>query len=726
VAKQREARLYLEGQQSLNLRRLSGREEVSRPFHYDLLLLGPSHDLDLEKLLGTGITVEIEGTEGTRHIHGLIADLTYSGEMEDLARYDVVLVPWLWFLDRRVNCRIFQNLTAIQIVKSVMAEHHGELQDRLTGHYLERDYCVQYRESDLNFVCRLLEEEGVFFYFEHSRGRHALMLVDDPASCPTRSGYATVPFYPPTDAARRERDHLERWQIMARARTAHTALRSFDFKQPGRPLESADQAARLHDRDNLEAYDYPGEFITNDAGDNRTRVWLEALRAERRRVSAAGNATGLACGHRFTLRNFPRAEQNAEHLVLSIDTTIEIEPQRGVSATADDPYQCEIEAISTRVPFRPPRLTPRPFVHGPQTAIVTGPGGEEIYTDQYGRVKVQFHWDRQGKLDANSSCWLRVSQAWAGAAFGGIHIPRIGQEVIVDFLEGNPDRPIITGRVYNAARTVPYGLPGNATQSGIKSNSSKGGGGSNELRFEDKAGQEQVYLHAQKDEVIVVEHDKTETVHHCETIMIDVDRVETVGNNETLTVVNNRTRNVGANEMVTVAANQAITVGANQAVTVGANRADTVAMNEARTVGMAQQMTIGTTRNVTVGAVQAHEVGADDTWAIGANHSVSIAGNDTLSVGGNAEHSITGNRSASVGGDDAENVTGAQAVTVGKTIAITGGDDITITNGKAMLVMKKNGDISITGVNILVQASGKMDHKADGNITQKAQKILQN
>jgi type VI secretion system secreted protein VgrG len=718
VARQREARLYLEAKQSLSLRRLHGREEVSRPFHYDLLLLGPSHDLDLDKLLGTGITVEIEGTEGTRMIHGLVADTTYRGEMEDQARYDVVLVPWLWFLDRRVDCRIFQNMTAIEIVKSVVGEHHGDLEDRLTGQYLERDYCVQYRESDLNFVSRLLEEEGVFFYFEHSRGRHVLMLVDEVASCPTRRGYATVPFYPPTSGARRERDHLDRWQIMARARTAHTALRSFDFKQPGRPLEAVDQAARLHDRDNLEAYDYPGDFVTTDAGDTRARVRLEALRAERRRVSAAGNATGLACGHRFTLRNFPRVEQNAEHLVLAVDTMIEIEPQRTAAAGAGEPYQCVVEAMSTRVPFRPARLTPRPFVHGPQTAIVTGPGGEEIYTDQYGRVKVQFHWDRQGKSDANSSCWLRVSQAWAGAAFGAIHIPRIGQEVIVDFLEGDPDQPIITGRVYNAARTVPYGLPANATQSGIKSNSSKGGGGSNELRFEDKAGQEQVYLHAQKDQAIVVEHDKTETVHHCETITIDVDRAETVGNNETLTVVANRVRKVGANETVTV--------GANQTVTVTANRVDTVLLNEARTVGVAQQMTIGAARNVTVGAVQAHEVGADDTWAIGGNRSAAIAGNDTHSIGGDAGHTIGGNRSASVGGDDGLNVTGAQAVSVGKTIAITGGDDITITNGKATLTLAKNGDITLKGNNILVDAGGKMDQKASGNITQKGQKILQN
>ncbi|HYI81866.1 MAG TPA: type VI secretion system tip protein TssI/VgrG, partial [Acetobacteraceae bacterium] len=589
MAQQREARLQLAAGAPLSLRRLSGREEVSRLFRYDLVLLGPDYDLDLEALLGTGVTVEVDSAEGPRHINGVVADIAFRGEMEDQARYDAVVVPWMWFLDRRLNCRIFQRLSAIDIVKRLVASHGGELRDKLTGSYLERDYCVQYRESDLNFICRLLEEEGVFFFFEHAQGKHALVLVDDVASCPVRKGYGTVPFYPPGDAGRRERDHLHRWEILARARTGRTALRSFDFKQPAMPLEAADHAAKCHARDDLEAFDYPGCFVSAEAGDARARVMLEELRADRRRVVASGNAAGLACGHRFTLRNFPRSEQNADHLVLALDTAIEIEPQRAAGGGAE-PYLCTLEAISARLPFRPARLTPRPFVHGPQTAIVTGPAGEEIYTDEHGRVKVQFHWDREGKSDADSSCWLRVSQAWAGAGFGGIHIPRIGQEVIVDFLEGDPDQPIITGRVYNAARTVPFDLPGNATQSGIKSNSSKGGGGSNELRFEDLAGQEQVFLHAQKDEVIVVENDKTETVHHNETITVDVDRIETVGHNETLTVVNNRTRNVGVNETVSV--------GANQAVTVGANRLDTVALNEARTVGVAQQMTIGAARNV--------------------------------------------------------------------------------------------------------------------------------
>jgi type VI secretion system secreted protein VgrG len=709
VAQQREARLHLAASAPLSLRRLSGREEVSRLFRYDLVLLGPDYDLDLEELLGTGATVEVECAEGPRHINGVVADIAFRGEMEDQARYDAVVVPWMWFLGRRVNCRIFQRLSAIDIVKRLVGAHGGELRDKLSGGYLERDYCVQYRESDLDFICRLLEEEGVFFFFEHAQGKHALVLVDDVASCPVRKGHGTIPFYPPGDAGRRERDHLHRWEILARARTARSALRSFDFKQPAMPLEAADHAAKCHPRDDLEAFDYPGCFVSAEAGDARARVMLEELRADRRRVVATGNAAGLACGHRFTLRNFPRSEQNADHLILALDTQIEVEPQRGAGGGAE-PYLCTLEAISTRLPFRPGRLTPRPFVHGPQTAIVTGPAGEEIYTDEHGRVKVQFHWDREGKSDADSSCWLRVSQAWAGAGFGGIHIPRIGQEVIVDFLEGDPDQPIITGRVYNAARTVPFGLPGNATQSGIKSNSSKGGGGSNELRFEDLAGQEQVYLHAQKDEVIVVENDKTETVHRNEAVTIDVDRTETVGHDETLTVVNNRTRNVGVNETVSV--------GANQTVTVGANRVDTVALNEARTVGIAQQMTIGAARNVTVGAVQAHEIGASDTWAIGASRAVKIGKDDSLTVGND--------RGASVGGDDSLSVTKTQSVTVGKTITITAGDEITIKTGSAVILMKKNGDITIKGKNILIDASGKIDQKADGNITQKGQKILQN
>ena len=528
MAKQREARLHLSADLPLSLRRVTGREEVSRLFHYDLVLLAQSHDIELDRLLGTGMTVELDGNEGTRTIDGVVADATYRGEMEDQARYDVVLVPWLWFLDRRSDCRIFQHLNAIEIVKQVVAEHGGDLQDQLTGHFQERDYCVQYRESDFNFICRLLEEEGVFFFFEHAPGRHSLVLGDDPARCRTRPGYMTVPYYPLGDSGRRERDHLNRWEIVARARSARTALRSFDFKKPAKPLEAADQAASRHARDDLEVYDYPGRFDTTDGGDAQARLRLEELRADRRRVVATGNAVGLACGHRFTLRNFPRDEQNIEYLILATDTVAEIEPQRAAAGTGAEPYACSIEAMSTRLPFRPARLTPRPFVHGPQTAIVTGPPGEEIYTDEHGRVKIQFHWDRLGQFDANTSCWVRVSHAWAGAGFGAMQIPRIGQEVIVDFLEGDPDQPIITGRVYNAHQMPPHGLPGNAVKSGIKSSSTKGGGGSNELTFNDTKGKEQTYFHSQYDHDGLIEHDETRHVKNNRTLTVDGTHTETI------------------------------------------------------------------------------------------------------------------------------------------------------------------------------------------------------
>src|SRR4051812_40393388 len=234
------------------------------------------------------------------------------------------------------------------------------------------------------------------------------------------------------------------------------------------------------------------------------------MRSDRQRIFAAGNAVGLACGNRFTLRNFPRTEQNTDHLVLAVETFVEVEPQRTAPDPNFEPYRCSIEAMSTRLRFRPARLTPRPFVHGPQTAIVTGPAGEEIYTDEYGRVKVQFHWDRQGRSDANSSCWLRVSQAWAGAGFGAIQIPRIGQEVIVDFLEGDPDQPIITGRVYNAHQMPPHKLPGAAVNSGIRSSTVKGQG-NNELTFDDTAGKEHVYLRAQYGMSTMVGHDQNNT-----------------------------------------------------------------------------------------------------------------------------------------------------------------------------------------------------------------------
>ena len=442
--------------------------------------------------------------------------------------------------------------------------------------------------------------------------------------------------------------------------------------------------------------------------------------------------------------------------------------------TEGETFRVVLGVAPTKLPYRPPRITPRPIMRGPQTATVVGPPGEEIFTDEYARVKVQFHWDRLGKKDQNSSCFVRVSQTWAGSGWGFIQIPRIDQEVIVDFIEGDPDLPIITGRVYNAAQMPPYGLPGNATQSGVKSNSSKGGGGYNELMFEDKAGSELVNFQAQKDHKLLIKHDRTKLVQHDQSDRIDHDARhsvghnldEDVGNNKTVKVGVHQTTNIGSNDTETVGANRSLTVKASetihvvanstenidanhsqtvglvQTITVGAARVDSVGAAETRSVGAVQTNTIGATRSVSVGINQSHEIGAADSWEIGAGQSIKISADQAIKIGGGQFAEIGKTRSIEIAADDKTQIAGAHEMKVGKKSLIQIADDsglivgknftleakdsITLKCGSALIVMKKDGTITIKGKDVSIDASGKISGSASGDIKFKGSKIHQN
>jgi type VI secretion system secreted protein VgrG len=417
--------------------------------------------------------------------------------------------------------------------------------------------------------------------------------------------------------------------------------------------------------------------------------------------------------------------------------------------------------------FRPKRITPKPFVQGPQTAVVVGPGGEEIYTDKYGRVKVQFHWDRRGKKDENSSCWIRVSHPWAGKGWGSVATPRIGQEVIVDFLEGDPDQPIITGRVYNAEQLPPFGFPAGAVVSGIKSDTHKGSG-YNELSMDDTAGKEKITIHGQYDMNSTIEHDQTLTVHNCRTDRVDVDDSESIGNNqkwdvgvnrdatigsnETLTVGTNRTKKVGANETITVGSNRDATIGASESLTVALQRTHTVGINETISVGAAQEITVGGLQAVTIGAVQTinvgasqstsvgagqtNSIGAAQTTSVGAARSISVGADQTtnvaakasMTIGGDESRNVTGGRKTSIGKDDdlkvganrLADVTGNDTHKSGKIITVDAGDKIVIqaaneiklTCGQSSMTLKSGGQIEIKGMKIDIQGSQSVKQEA--------------
>ncbi|WP_165677922.1 type VI secretion system Vgr family protein, partial [Metapseudomonas otitidis] len=502
---------------------------------------------------------------GQRYFHGIAARCSQSSGTGQFAGYRVTLRPWLWLLSRTSDCRIFQNKTVPDIVKQVFRDlGFSDFEDALTRSYREWEYCVQYRETSFEFVSRLMEQEGIYYYFRHEQSRHVLVLSDAYGAHTTAPGYGSVPYYPLEDQMR-ERDHVYDWHLAREVQPGSLALNDYDFQRPSARLEVRSSISRSHSNAEHPLYDYPGEYVQTGDGEQYARNRIEAIQTQYERVQLRTNARGLGAGHLFKMTGYPRADQNREYLIIGARYAVSQEAYESGSTGGTLQFNSSLECIEARQPFRPMPTTIKPIVQGPQTAMVVGPKGEEIWTDQYGRVKVHFYWDRHDQSNENSSCWIRVSQSWAGKNWGHIQIPRIGQEVIVSFLEGDPDRPIITGRVYNAEQTVPYDLPANATQSGIKSRSSKGGtpANFNEIRMEDKKGAEQLYIHAERNQDIVVENDETHSVGHNRTKSIGNDEVALIGQDRLRAVKRNDTLIVGGLKSDSVSTSYLIEVGEN-------------------------------------------------------------------------------------------------------------------------------------------------------------------
>lgn len=727
------------------LRSVTIHEQLSQLPTIQAQLYSLKENIKFEDLLGTKVSLRLNLEQGERFFNGYITSLAQGMNQGAYAVYEASINPWLWFLTRTADCRIFQKQTIPDIIKFVFRDlGYTDFKEKLSQSYPVWDYCVQYRETDFNFVSRLMEQEGIYYYFQHENGKHDLVLADNYGSHQPIPAASKVTFYPP-DNMPRETYFCTQWQVSKQVLPGKYVLKDFDFKRPKADLRVNHSMVHAHPIADYEVYDYPGSYEQIDAGSTYVRTRLEELQTGYEQAYGQSNVRTMLAGGLFNLQEFPRTDQDREYLLTSVTHLLNEDVFEARSSAQQQPvYTNSFTAIDSKVPFRPTRLTPKPHIRGPQTAIVVGPAGEEIYTDEFGRVKLQFHWDRYGKSDENSSCWVRVSQVWAGKNWGAIHIPRIGQEVVVEFLEGDPDRPIITGRVYNGEQIVPYGLPANKTQSGIKSRSSKGGTGANfnEIRMEDKKGQEQLYVHAEKnqdnivenDETTFVGHDRTEKVVHDEKIDIGNNRTETVGVNETITIGNNRTETVGANETIsigvnrteTVGANETISIGSSRSVTIGMNKTETIAINKAETIGAAKELTIGGLYQVTVGAVMNESVAAAKSQQVGASKSTNVAGAVTESYGSSQTTNVAQDHSETIGKSQSISIGQDQSISAGKKIAISAGDQLSITVGSASLLMKKDGTIQINGKNITVKGSGKINVKADGNITMKGQKILEN
>ena len=721
----------------LLLQSMEGSEELGRLFHYELDLTSEDRAITFDQLLGKPMGLTLELYDGAkRYFHGIVCSCRQLTGHGQFAGYRVSLRPWFWLLTRTSDCRIFQNKTVPDIIKQVFRDlGFSDFEDSLSGSYREWEYCVQYRETSFDFVSRLMEQEGIYYYFRHEKSRHVLVLADAYGAHSTAADYASVPFYPP-DRQMRERDHFYDWQLAREVQPGSLALNDYDFLRPRASLEVRSSVARNHTNADYPLYDYPGEYVQSNDGDHYARTRIEAIHSQFERVQLRGRARGIGCGHVFTLTGYDRADQNREYLVVAARYQIRQDAYESGQSDVAEQFVSELDCMDANQAFRPLPLTPMPIVRGPQTAVVVGPSGEEIWTDQYGRVKVHFHWDRHDQSNENSSCWIRVSQAWAGKNWGSVQLPRIGQEVIVSFLEGDPDRPIITGRVYNAEQTVPYGLPANATQSGVKSRSSKGGSPANfnEIRMEDKKGAEQLFIHAEKNQDIEVEndethwvgHDRRKTIDNDETVHVKHDRTETVDNNETITIGVDRKEKVGNNETISIGVNRTEDVGSNEKITIGANRTERVGNNETISIGADRTEKVGANEKISIASNRTEDVGGNETIGISGNRNETVQGNEGIEINGNQSTQIGQNESRDVAQNRSTGIKQNDSLDVGKHFSLNAGDSISLTTGAASITMKKDGTIVISGKNITIDGSGAINIKANKNVVVKGQKILQN
>jgi len=734
------------GADVLALRSFTVQEQIGRLFQIEAELSSEDGEIDFDKVVGNSATIRLlVGQKQKRFFNGVVSRLVQVNSQTAYAHYRATIVPWLWFLTRTSDCRIFLGKSFPDIIEEVFKGHgFHDYQLKLSATHSPKEFCVQYRETDFNFVSRLMEQEGIYYFFEHQDGKHTLVLADSISAHNPFSGYKDVTFYELEKGV--DREAITEWTMEKEVQPVSTALQDFDFKKPKTSLLASANVTRKHGKAQFEIYDFPGEYLEHGDGAQLADMRLEELQTQYETLHGQANARGLAAGCTFSLKKHPRADQNRDYLITGVSLHADAGEFASTPGSPDGTefFSCNFTAIDKQQQFRTARLTPKPIVQGPQTAIVVGPGGEEIYTDEHARVKVHFHWDRHDKSDENSSCWVRVSQYWAGKTWGSIHIPRIGQEVVIEFLEGDPDRPIITGRIYNADQTPPYALPANKTQSGVKSRSSKGGGSGNfnEIRLEDKMGSEEVYIHAEKDQNNVVEHDettqvghdRTESVGHDEKITITNNRTEKVGVNEDITIGSNRTEKVGSNETINIGSNRTEQVGANESIAVGGSRTRTVAKNETVTValmrthsvGVNEAITVGAAQQVTIGAMQTISVGAKQSTNVGASQDNTIGAGQTNTIGADQTNTISAKQTDSVGSDRAASVGGNDSLTVAKKLTINAGDEIIITTGDASIHMKKDGTIQISGKDITIKGSGKIGVKADGDITIKGSKVAAN
>jgi type VI secretion system secreted protein VgrG len=627
--------------QTLLFQSLSATEELGRLFEFNVLALAEAKtNVDLESLLGKPAQVSVQLDDSTkRHLHGIVASAGLDGASGGYAAYRLVLRPWLWLATLRADTRIFQNIGIEALIKKVLAPYGGAIEFNLQGSYPTYEYCVQYRESDFNFVSRLMEQEGLYYFFKHADGKHTLVIVDKMSAHEAYPQHDKFKFRQGLGDGQHA-GVISDWRHHFELQSAKTTTNDYNYLTPSTALLKDSTSMHAGAPAALEVYDPPGEYLTVAEGQRYVKLRMEESDARYASATGKTNIRGVAVGATFSLTDHPRDAENAKYLVVS--TRIDIVYSGYEAGKSDSHFSCSFSALRAKDVFRSQRITPKPHIGGTQSAVVVGMKGEEIYTDEHGRIKVQFHWDRLGKKDENSSCWLRVSTPIAGKAWGMIALPRIGQEVVVQFSEGDPDRPVIIGSVYNAEQIPPYLLPDHATVSTFRSRSSKEGVAANfnELAFEDKIGNEYIRLHAEKDLLELVKHDA-----HRE-----------VGNDQFLKIVKNLTEEVGENVERTI----------------GKNLTETVAENV--------QYTFGKDVSTDIGGKHGTNVASDASYASGASISIESGAGTDIKVGANLH------------------------IKAGANVVIEAGGTLTLKG--AMINIEGSGPVSIVGAMVKVNSGG--------------------
>lgn len=713
-----QARFKSPAREDLLFYHLHGAEEIGKPFLYDVTFFSTDGALSPPDLLGKPISIELDlpsssllPNGGQRYFHGYVARLARQGRHRNFHVYTASVRPWLWLLSRAKDCRIFQNKTAPEIIKEVFRKHGlTDFEEHLVEPYARHEFVVQYHETDLDFVSRLMAQEGMFYFFRHEAIKHVLVLADSFSAYKKVPGYEQVLFDTRQNEGFDLVERLDDWHAQQEIRSGSVVLEDFNFEKPKADLLSKRTDPNDHDKADLEVYEYPGKYVDQADGEALAKLRLEEINALQDVRTGGGSVRGLAAGSIFNLVppwQYPEFKSAVtavaamtgasveltlppddfrEYLVVSMNFDIQgSNYESQAQPNQEEVFHCTLTAIDSQHPFRMQRSESKPTILGPQTATVVGKSGEEIWTDKYGRVKVRFHWDRDGKRDENSSCWVRVAQVWAGGRFGGINVPRIGDEVVVSFLDGDPDRPLITGRLYNADNMPPYDLPANQTQTGIKSRSTKAGDATNfnEIRFEDKKGKEELHMQAERDMSTHVKHDQSLTV--------DVNRTIAVGADETTTVHGKRTTTVKKDDRKTVHGSETTTVDLNRALIITGESNTDVSKKATLTFSSDRETAVKGIDETTVGKKVLKQGGTRLEYA---------DGNVDLKTQGWLRITHAGAR---VHIDDDGNVT----IETDKELKlIAEGASATFADGRAEISAEKEATIAVGGNTIKVDATG--------------------